>query len=325
MKRILSILSCALLLTTAVSCDWFQLDNQEGWDAKVSGRILDAKTGQPVQSEQGSSITVIEQGWTHPVSGDPVSQNQTWRIKNDGTYTNNLVFAGEYIMNTVSNANFMAEPAKFTLNKGDNTVDFTVTPFCRILNPKVTYDAATKVITATFAIEAGSAQVNNIGNVYLCVYPDRFVRNGYNKCKDDPFAHAENVNPDGTTQVTLTLDPERVVNGKKVNADEFQYDRPHYIRIAAVGGHYAIQPAYDETQETTDIDWDHFPWDKIASDWSNWNDLVADGSIQYITKVTVIHHDAVYANDGSINGSNAYNYSPVFKLENGQITEVTDW
>lgn len=319
MKRILSVLSCGLLLMTAVSCDWFQLDNQEGWDAQVSGRIIDAKTGNPVQSEQGSSITVIEQGWKDPVSGDPVSQNQSWKIKNDGTYRNNLVFAGEYIMNTVSGANFMADPAKFTLNKGDNTVDFKVTPFCRIINPTITYDAASKVIKATFAVEAGSAQVNNIGNVYLCVYPDRFVRNGYNKCKEDPFAHAENVNPDGTTQVTLTVDPERVVNGKKVNAEEFQYDRPHYIRIAAVGGHYAIQPAWDEV--TYEQDWSAFPWDQLASDWSNFGELQAQ--LPVIERIT--HHEATYANDGSINVQNAYNYSPVYKLENGQITEVTDW
>ena len=40
MKKIISIFSCALLLSTAVSCDWFQLDNQEGWNAKVQGKIM---------------------------------------------------------------------------------------------------------------------------------------------------------------------------------------------------------------------------------------------------------------------------------------------
>jgi len=320
MKRILSILSCGLLLMTAVSCDWFQLDNQEGWDAKVSGKIIDAKTGQPVQSEQGSSITVIEQGWKDPVSGDPVSQNQSWKIKNDGTYRNNLVFAGDYIMNTVSGANFMADPVKFSIEKGDNEVNFTVNPFCRILNPKITYDATTKVITATCTIESDIAGVNNVGNVYLCVYPDRFVRNGYNKCKEDPYAHVENITPDGTTQITLSVDPERIVmkGGQpvKVNADEFQYDRPHYIRIAAVAGSYAGLPAWDETNY--EIDWDNFPWDQLADDWSNFNDIV-------VYKAVVTHHEATYALDGNINGSGAYNYSPVYKLENGQITEVTDW
>lgn len=300
---------------TAVSCDWFELDNQEGWDAKVQGRILDSKTGQPLQSAQGSSITVIEQGWTDPVSGNPITQNQSWLIKNDGTYRNNLVFAGDYVMNTVSGANFIADPVNFKLNKGDNTVDFTVTPFCRILNPVVTYDSATKGIKATFTIEAGISQVNNIGNVYLCVYPDRFVRNGLNKCENDPGAHAVNVNPDGTTQITLTVDPERVVDGRKVNADEFQYDRPHYIRIAAVGAHYGIVPEWTEEKTESVFDMDAYVAAGSPDDWWNY----------FVDVTTKIVHPAEYTNDGSINSSNAYNYSPVYKLENGTITEVTDW
>ena len=319
MKRIISILSFALVLTTAVSCDWFELDNQEGWNAKVQGRILDSKTGQPVQSAQGNSITVIEQGWTDPVSGDPVSENQSWLIKNDGTYRNDLVFAGDYVMNTVSYANFMADPVPFTLKKGENTVDFTVTPFCRILNPVVTYNSATKEISATFSIEAGVSQVNNIGNVYLCVYPDRFVKDTYNKCDEDPYAHAVNVNPDGVTKVTLTVDPNRIVKkgGQDVyvNAEEFQYDRPHYIRIAAVGAHYGIVPEWTEEVTTQEFDYAAYLAAGSPDDW--WNYLV--------NVTTKIVHPAEYTNDGSINPQSSYNYSPVYKLENGVITEVTDW
>ena len=314
MKRILSIISGALLLMTAVSCDWFVLDNQDGWDAKVQGRILDSKTGQPVQSAQGSSaITVIEQGWKDPVSGEQITENQSWRIKNDGTYRNDLVFAGDYIMNTVSGANFMADPVNFTLKKGDNTVDFTVNPFCRIINPVITYEGGK--IKATFAVEAGVSQVNNVGNVYLCVYPDRFVRNGMNKCEKDPGAHAINVNPDGKTQVTLVVDPEIVVNSVKVNADEFQYDRPHYIRIAAVGAHYGIVPEWTEEVSSYEFDMEGYLAAGSPEDWWNY----------YVEVITKVVHPAEYTNDGSINVSNAYNYSPVYKLENGTITEVTDW
>ena len=105
-------------------------------------------------------------------------------------------------------------------------------------------------------------------------------------------------------------------DGKKVNADEFQYDRPHYIRIAAIGAHYTGLPAWDES--VTEIDWDNFPWDQLADDWSNFNDIV-------VYKTTIIHHPATYASDKSLNPNDMYNYSPVYKLENGTITEVTDW
>ena len=304
MKRIVSILSCALLLSTAVSCDWFELDNQEGWNAKVQGKIIDAKTGQPVQSEQGNYIIVIEKGWD-------AEANQGWRIKNDGTYRNDLVFAGDYRMNTVSSANFIADPVDFTLQKGDNTVDFKVTPFCRIVNPTITFDRSAKKIKASFKIETDLPEVNNIGNVYLCVYPDRFVRQGYNNCKEDDGAKLSDVDPTKGETITLEVD----MNNPK-NAEEFQYDRPHFIRIAAIGAHYAGLPAWDET--VTEIDWDNFPWDQLASDWSNFNDIVT-------YKTTIIHHPATYASDKSLNPNDMYNYSPVYKLENGTITEVTDW
>jgi len=285
------------MLFGAVSCDWFELDNQEGWNAKVQGQILDAKTGKPVQSEQGSSITIVEKGWDQEA-------NQSWLIKNDGTYVNNLVFAGDYVMRTVSGANFMADETSFTLKKGDNTVNFTVTPFIRILNPSVTVEG-TK-IKATFSIEAGSSQVNNVGNAYLCIYPDRFVKRGSNNASKDPLAQATNLNPDGTTQYTLYIDTQDANNSA-----EFQYDRPHYIRIAAVGAHYGIVPEWKE--ETQEIDWDAVDFN--APNW--WE------NIPYKT-VTIVH-PAEYTNDGSVNVSNAYNYSPVYKLENGTITEVTDW
>lgn len=304
MKRILSIISCSLLLLTAVSCDWFVLDNQDGWDAKVQGRILDQKTGLPIQSEQGAAITVIEQGWD-------AQANQSWKIKNDGTYRNDLIFAGNYVMNTVTNANFIADPVQFTIKKGDNTVDFKATPFCRVVNPVITFDSAAKKIKASFGIETDLAQVNNIGNVILCVYPDRYVRRDYNNCANDPGAQISDFDPTSGATINLEVDM-----NLPANATEFQYDRPHYIRIAAIGAHYAGLPAWDE--EKTEIDWDNFPWADLASDWSNFNDIA-------VYKTTIIHHPATYASDKSLNPNDMYNYSPVFKLENGQITEVTDW
>ena len=313
MKRILYILSCALALTTVVSCDWFELDNQDGWDAKVKGQILDSKTNQPLQSEQGAAITIIEQGWKDPVSGNQITQNQSWLIKNDGTYRNDLVFAGEYIMNTVSDANFIADPASFTLKKGENTVDFKVTPFCRIVSPSVTYDSATGKIKATFKVESDIANVNNIGRAMICVYPDRFVRQGYNKCEKDPEASVTNIDPASGELITLYVDTKL-----DKNADEFQYNRPHYIRIAAVGAHYKGMPAYDEDLGT---DWDRWMEATVplADDYSNWAEFEA--SIPH----KIVHHEASYANDGSLNNKDKYNYSPVYKLENGTITEVTDW
>lgn len=320
MKRFVSIFSCVAALLTLSSCDWFELDNLDAWDAQVQGRIIDSKTKEPVQMEQGSAISVYE------LYGDQYNHTNlegkagwdghsaiSWLVKNNGTYVNKLTFAGKYEMDTRTN-NFTADKVEFQLKKGENTVDFEVTPFCRIVDPKFTMDG--KKIKASFKVETDLAGVNNIGYVRLCIYPDRFVKQSANKAANDPGAVIVDVDPKKGETITLTIDPDIVVDNVKVNADEFQYDRPHYIRIAAVGGSYSGMPAWDEV--SYEIDWDNFPWDQIADDWSNFNDIV-------VYKEVKVHHPASYALDGKINGSGAYNYSPVFKLENGTFTEVTDW
>ena len=305
MKRIISIFSCALLLSTAVSCDWFVLDNQEGWNAKVQGKIIDIATGQTVQSEQGSYIAVVEKGWK-------TEANQGWRIKNDGTYRNDLVFAGEYVMNTVSGANFVADPQPFTLNKGDNTVDFKVTPFVTISNVSISVEAGKIKATCKVKSNFPTDKINNIGRVVLCANPDRFVKNSANLCEHDPNAVASNLDPATEQSVTLYIDPQaRDAEGVLVNAQEFQYDRPHYVRVAAIGAHYAIVPEHYE--DTDEFDMEAYTAAGYPSDW--WN---------YWKKILV---PAQYAPDGQFNDSQAYNYSPVFKVDmkTGSVTEITDW
>ena len=105
------------------------------------------------------------------------------------------------------------------------------------------------------------------------------------------------------------------LTGKLINAQEFQYDRPHYVRIAAIGAHYDVIPEKWETVE----DWNGFDWASFNADGQPW-----DRYKEYFPKVD---HPAEYAPDGQFNPSGAYNYSPVFKvdLKSGSVTEVTDW
>lgn len=310
MKKIISILSCALTLTfAATSCDWFDLDNQEGWDATVEGQILDAGTNQPIQFAQGStSIAVME-------NYGSANTNQYWNVKSNGSYKNTLVFAGDYTMNTLT-GNFTAEPQNFQLKKGDNTVNFKVTPYVRIEN--VSFSMEGNKIKATCKVSSPVSAVNNIGEVRLCIAVDRFVSYSNNGAKDDSGSYSTDASPEGAS-VTLVIDPDKTnANGVKVNAQEFQYDQVHYVRVAAVGAHYFIKDAWDED---LGMDWNQFPWDQLASDWSNFN------ALQEITPHIIVHHDPEYTSDGSINPNMSYNYSPVYKvdLKAGTFTEVTDW
>lgn len=260
MKKTISIISCIFALAAVTSCDWFKLDNLDAWDASVEGKIIDSKTGQPLQMEQGSTITVYElygEQYDHTnQKGEKGWDGHTgigWNVKNNGTFVNKLTFAGKYEMETTGN-NFKADKVGFELKKGSNTVDFTVTPYVRINNPKVTFDGSK--INATCDLEI-AVPGTTISRVEICVWPDRWVRHSSNNCSGDNGSYKANP---AEGSVSLSVDPK---NPK--NAQEFQYDRVHFIRIAALG--------------------------RNAS-----------------------------------NTSNAYNYSPVYKLDkNGTITEVTDW
>lgn len=308
MKKIISVLSCVLALTVVSSCDWFELDNQEGWDASVEGQILDAGTNQTVQFEQGSSTIAVKEKY------GSADANQYWYVKSNGTFKNNLVFAGDYTMNTLS-SNFVAEEQAFKLAKGSNTVNFKVTPYVRIEN--VTWAMEGKKIKATCKVSSPVSGVNNIGEVRLCISVDRFVSYSNNGAKGDDGAYVTDMAPDGTSgTITLVIDPDKLnANGVKVNAQEFQYDQVHYVRVAALGAHYAIVPEWEEEVTTDEFDMDAYTAAGFPSDW--WN---------YFKKIKVTH-PASYTNDGTVNSGNAYNYSPVYKvdLKAGTFTEVTDW
>ena len=137
MKKIFVFLS---LIVLATSCDWFVFDNQEYYNASVEGKIVDTKTGQPIQFAFPNTckISIIEEGWTDK-AGNPAEEAQSWYVKCNGIYVNKLVWAAKYRMET-KDQNFYPVSIPFELKKGENTVNFEVTPYCRILDPQITFE-----------------------------------------------------------------------------------------------------------------------------------------------------------------------------------------
>ncbi|MBO4924601.1 MAG: DUF3823 domain-containing protein [Bacteroidales bacterium] len=219
MKKILVLLS---LLVLATSCEWFVYDNQEGYNAQVEGRILDSKTGQPMQFAwpNNSQIEIYEEGWDEEAA-------QKWYIKCNGTYVNKLVWAGKYRMQTV-NRNFYPTTQSFELKEGANTVDFTVTPYCRILDPQITYEG-TKIV-ARFKVEVEDpAQTPNV-DVALFGFTDRWVSDGNNNFSSQSSSKKSKIKTaaDGKTVIELSADTS-VASGM-----QFVYKREHFLRIGAV-------------------------------------------------------------------------------------------
>lgn len=215
-----------ILLSTAfifASCDWFVFDNQEGYDATIEGQILDSKTGQPIQSRHGNTFSIIEEGWTGESS-------QSWRIKSDGTYVNKLVFAGQYRMNTM-NANFYPHEEQFVIKKGANTQNFTVTPYARIIDPKISYDESKQQLKASFKVEKGDPSENITTMVVRFFgYTDRFVCDGLNNFTSPSTQMSSGVTADGSTEITLYVD----VTNQTANNAQFKYKRTHYLRIGVL-------------------------------------------------------------------------------------------
>ena len=223
------------------SCEWFLLDNTEQHNATVSGKIIDAATGETVQTEinNGGSIRFVELGWD-------AEAFQSWSVKNNGTYRNNLVWAGDYRMETIEQ-NYYPITQEFKLEKGDNVVDFTVTPYLRFLSHSIKYDAASKKIIATCEVQvADPSKTNTLNEIRLCCYTDCFVGYAYNNCKDDAGAVKKNVSMDANGKATVTLEIDTQASS---NATEFKYERTHYVRLAALatGGGVNTSSRYNFT------------------------------------------------------------------------------
>lgn len=183
MKRILYTLTAGFILWTAASCK--KTDNYDGPTETVQGRIIDAGTGQTVQSEvsgdngNGTRIRLLEISW----SSNPTPLYLATR--QDGTYSNTKVFKATY--NMIAEGAFV--PMDLTgadktqtvdVKNGNTTVDFTVEPFLRVewmgepvYNANGTVSVQVKVTRGT----ANTAYQQNITNLALFACPYEYVGN----------------------------------------------------------------------------------------------------------------------------------------------------
>ena len=244
MKKILLVLP---LLAMFTSCDWFKLDNQDAWDAQIEGRFIDSATQENVQFAfpNTNTMTVVELGWDKEAT-------QSWNTKPNGTYCNKLVFAGDYKMQT-SNSNYYPLTKEFKINKGANTVDFTVVPYARIKDFSLTYDASSKKLVAKFKAEHGDKTKTNSMAAKIFVYTDRFVSDGFNNY--NTWSPATPCADDGATVNELTVD----VSNPNFNGN--YSNRTHYIRVGVVAkgagvnnnARYNFSPVYAVSKDFSSI------------------------------------------------------------------------
>ncbi len=81
----------ALLFT---SCSMFELDNYDIPNETIRGEVVDAETGEPVYTDQGSEgirVRLTELSWD-----DNVTPNPDFYCMPDGTFQNTKIFKGNY-------------------------------------------------------------------------------------------------------------------------------------------------------------------------------------------------------------------------------------
>lgn len=172
-------------LTVASSCS--KIDNYDGPTETLEGRIIDAGTGQNVQSEvsgdngNGTRIRLLETSW----SNNPTPLNLA--TKQDGTYRNTKIFAATYKM--IAEGAFVPmdlpgndKSQTVTVGGGGVTnVDFTVDPFLRIEwvgEPVV--DNANGTVSVNVRVTRGTSNTEyhkDITNLALFLCPYEYVGN----------------------------------------------------------------------------------------------------------------------------------------------------
>ena len=280
MKKILYfIIAVAVAAVCVSSCDMFKLDNFDGPNAQISGRLLDAETGELIGIEaaanvgfdwstwssytsvEAGALVVIEQGW----AGE---QDQDWLVRFDGQYRNDLVFAGEYKFTTKKLPCYEPAENMFNVKEGENKMDIELLPYCRVVDPefstkKDAFGNLSKLV-AKFKVElTDPSKANKVANVAFCANTQMFVGANYqNLAKDDTGAKKKNVTA-GTT-ITLEID----MNNSK-NADLFKYNRERYLRVGAMangngyntGNFYNFSKVYKISADFEDVE--EVEWDEI--------------------------------------------------------------
>ncbi len=135
MKKI--IIKCVCVLSIIVGFSACEMDNLEAPDAGITGTIYD-QNGVPLQLEQGKGsghIRMTELSYKDK-AGVEVVTPQELNLQIDGTFRNEKLFAGTYLMHPFKGPFYPLDSTEMKtveLKKGSVTnVDFTVTPYLEI-------------------------------------------------------------------------------------------------------------------------------------------------------------------------------------------------
>lgn len=225
-KTINRMVTISVILITLSACDMFEIDNYEAPNATLKGGIIDAQTGELVETtiEYGSTLKLDEIGWAP-------GGTLTRIIKENGEYQDKMMFAGKYKV-TFNECNFYPFVVEeITVNKGENVINFEVTPYIRIKDVNIRREG--NEIVATFKLQAGKPEVR-LQHVRLYHANDMYVGEPYSfrslsgagiqQYFETPIEIDEN------QEFRLTVDLTNAWNKYLM-----RYKKNYYFRVGALG------------------------------------------------------------------------------------------
>jgi len=139
MKK-LSAYIVALTLASLTSCGLFEIDNYEEPGETLQGEVVDAESGEPILTDQGSEGIRVR--LTEISFGDNVTPNPDFYCMPDGTFQNTKVFKGTYtvdvdgpfipLLREDERGVPLADESQTVEIKGLTKVKFDVQPFLRV-------------------------------------------------------------------------------------------------------------------------------------------------------------------------------------------------
>lgn len=210
-KSVKNILLMMLGLSALYACE---LDNYDGPNASISGRIIDRETGELVEQDviNGTQIEYIEHGYENPVT-------QYMIFKADGTYMNRMMFANDYTMQVVRGNCVPTESVEIKV-AGNTVYDFEVLPYLRIKNLRIEREGDNLV--AYFNVQQNTDNI--VTNMGLYGHLNPQVGQQLNSIRAE---WTPNMKLDESITYTLTLNI-------PANSHVLQAGTEYYFRVGAV-------------------------------------------------------------------------------------------
>jgi hypothetical protein len=221
MKNIIFVSVILCFLISVSSCE---KDNMAGPDAAFFGAIKDSVGGGLIEQDQlnGSRITAYEHGYETPTS-------QSWYLKINGEFRNNLVFSNTYDLILRYGNFYPIEMKDFVIKPGDNPYDFIVVPYLRIKDAEIKWDQTANKIIATFKVEGGKPSVK-LKKYALLAFTDMYVGDAFklnNSGGGDSKSLSPAITPNPATIYTLSID-------LTANSKTYKTGRSYFFRIGAI-------------------------------------------------------------------------------------------